>query len=62
MSGKGNDGRLPPLPENPPGIPTGNRYKEQYGVVLVCPNEDAQRKVFEGLAALAPCKIKVVVT
>ncbi|MBO6754937.1 MAG: hypothetical protein JJ902_01300 [Roseibium sp.] len=53
---------LPPLPENSTGIPPNNRYREQYGVVVVCPNEDAQKAVYEGLRAVAGAKFMVVVT
>lgn len=53
---------LPPLPENSTGIPKGNRYREQYGVIIVCPNEASQQATYEGLRALLDCKFKVVVT
>ncbi len=52
----------PPLPANAPGRPTNPRYREQYGVVLVCAGEDEQAKLYEALEALRTCKIKVVVT
>lgn len=55
-------GNLPPLPANAPGRPTTPRYREQYGVVLVCASEDEQAKLYEALEALRTCKIKVVVT
>lgn len=53
---------LPKLPANAPGIPPNNRYREQYGVILVCPDESAQTALYEALEALRGCKIKVVVT
>ncbi|SOC47640.1 hypothetical protein SAMN05892877_1324 [Rhizobium subbaraonis] len=53
---------LPPLPADAPRAPDKPRYKEQYGVILVCPDEAAQKVLFEALAALKACKIKVVVT
>lgn len=53
---------LPPLPADAPKAPVTNRYKEQYGIVLVCPDETAQIALFEALSALKASKIKVVVT
>lgn len=57
-----NEKALPPLPAGAPGVPPQNRYKEQYGVILVCACEADQMKVYEALAAIKDCKIKVVVT
>jgi hypothetical protein len=62
MGAKLDKNQLPPLPDTSPGIPSGNRYREQYGVVLVCPDEASQQAAFEGLKVLANCKLKVVVT
>jgi hypothetical protein len=53
---------LPPLPKEAPGIPAGNRYKNQYGIVLVCPDEQAQVNLYNALEGLRSTKIKVVVT
>lgn len=53
---------LPPLPDNAPGIPVGNRYKNQYGIVLVCQDEQAQINLYNALEGLRSTKIKVVVT
>ncbi|MCV9907349.1 hypothetical protein OIV19_06935 [Brucella sp. HL-2] len=53
---------LPPLPEKAPGIPANNRYKNQYGVVLVCPDEQTQITLYNALEGLRSTKIKVVVT
>lgn len=53
---------LPPLAENSTGIPKGSRYKEQFGVIIVCPDEPSQRAIYEGLRSLLGCKFKVVVT
>lgn len=53
---------LPPLPDNAPGIPAGNRYKNQYGIVLVCQDEQAQINLYNALEGLRSTKIKVVVT
>ena len=52
----------PDLPAGSPGRPERSRYLEQYGVVIVCPDETAQRAVYEGLRALPGCKLRVVVT
>ena len=57
-----NSKRLPPLPAKAPGRPPRPGYREQYGVIVICPDEAAQRAVFDGLRLLAPCAIKVVVT
>lgn len=53
---------LPPLPAAAPGRPAKARYREQYGVVLVCPDEATQAQLYEALEALRSCKIRVVVT
>lgn len=42
--------KLPPLPEKSPGIPKGTRYKEQFGVIVICRDEVHHREVFEGLS------------
>lgn len=54
--------KLPPLKPGTPGIPDRARYREQYGVIVICPDETAQKQVFEGLQAIAGTKLKVVVT
>lgn len=39
----------------------GKVYREQYGVVIVCPTEAEQERVYnEALSAFPDCKIKVV--
>lgn len=53
---------LPPLPVDAPRAPVKARYKAQYGIILVCPDEAAQTTLFEALSALKLSKIKVVVT
>ena len=53
---------LPPLPADAPKAPEKSRYKQQHGVILVCPDEDAQVALFDALSALKNSKIKVVVT
>ncbi|WP_062237007.1 hypothetical protein [Aureimonas sp. N4] len=64
MQTKTNPGEAmpPPLPPTAPGRPAKDRYREQYGIVLVCPNEEDQAKLYEAFEALRSCKIKVVVT
>jgi len=52
---------LPPLPADAPGAPNF-RYREQYGVVLVCDDEASQIRLFETLNDIKKSKIKVVVT
>lgn len=57
-------GKLPPLPPGAPGRPAEDRYKEQYGVIVLCQHEKEQREVFDALTALSrePLKVRVVVT
>jgi hypothetical protein len=50
------------LPPGAPGRPDKPRYREQYGVIILCPDEPTQRAIFEGLRQLVPCRLKVVVT
>ncbi|WP_029056958.1 hypothetical protein [Stappia stellulata] len=57
-----DDNTLPPLDPKSPGIPKGKRYREQYGVIAVCPDEGSQRAIYEGLKALQTARLKVVVT
>lgn len=52
----------PKLPPGAPGRPSVGRYREQYGVILICENEKHQVAVFEGIRALMGVKMKVVVT
>ncbi len=59
MAGKTD---LPPLDPKCPGVPKGRRYREQYGVIAVCPDEASQRSLYEGLKDLQGAKLKVVVT
>jgi hypothetical protein len=54
--------RLPALSEGAPGRPERPRYREQYGVIVVCPDEKAQHALYEALATLALCKLRVVTT
>ena len=41
--------QLPPLPDKCPGKPNGARYREQYGVIVICRDETHHRLVFEAL-------------
>lgn len=52
---------LPALPKASPGK-NDYRYKPQWGVILVCSNEEEQAKLYEALSAIRNSKIKVVVT
>lgn len=53
--------KLPALPKASPGK-NGYHYKPQWGVILVCSNEEEQAKLYEALSAIRNSKIKVVVT
>jgi hypothetical protein len=53
--------KLPALPPGAPGRPKGNRYKEQFGVIVICSDENHQRQVYEALRIKYP-KVKVVRT
>lgn len=47
-----NDERtLPPLPEEAPGRPVKERYREQFGVIVLCADEAEHRVVYERLIA-----------
>lgn len=52
---------LPPLPDKAPGVPANNRYRNQYGIILVCSDEQAQIDLYNALEGLRSTKIKVVV-
>lgn len=51
----------PPLPDGAPGRPKANRYRAQYGVIVVCRDEAHQIEVFERLLQQG-FKPRVVVT
>ena len=53
--------KLPPLPPGAPGRPPNERYREQYGVIVICDSEEHQKRVYDALSARHP-KIKVVRT
>ncbi len=53
---------LPPLPDKAPGIPPKDRYKRQFGVLIIAENEQQQATIYDGVRALAGAKLKVVAT
>ncbi|UWR50818.1 hypothetical protein [Phaeobacter inhibens] len=40
---------LPPLAPGSHGKPKGNRYKRQFGVIVLAPDEPAQKALFEAM-------------
>ncbi len=49
---------LPPLPVGAYGKPKGNRYKRQFGVIVLVHGEPAQKALFEELKAQSrKCKV-----
>ncbi|WP_170973448.1 hypothetical protein [Rhizobium sp. FKY42] len=52
---------LPPLPAKAPKR-NGFRYRSQYGVILICPDQASQEALFNALTAIRTTRIKVVVT
>ncbi len=55
---------LPPLPPEAPGKPKDERYKEQYGVIVICQDAGHQERIYNALRDLSehPLKTRVVVT
>lgn len=53
---------LPPLPKGTPGRPEKPRYRQQHGLIIVCPDEGTQRALYEALRLLAQVSVKVVNT
>lgn len=52
---------LPPPVDGAPGIPKTERYREQYGVIVICADETDQRAVYERLTAdRLKCKVVTV--
>ena len=51
----------PPLEPGQPGRPTDDRYREQYGVIVLCAGEAEQKRVYAELHRRG-LKCKVVVT
>lgn len=54
--------KLPALPEKAPGIPKENRYKEQYGVIIIVKTVDEQKSVYDALKAVSKAGLRVVST
>lgn len=52
----------PQLPADAPGRPDRERYREQYGVIVICADAAAQRRVFEGLQAIGAGRLRLVTT
>ena len=53
---------LPKLPNGSVRRPPAGRYREQYGIILVCEDEATQARIYDGLRLLGGCRIKVVST
>lgn len=53
---------LPAVRPGTPGRPDKPRYRAQFGVIIVCPDEIAQQALYGALLALKDCKLKVVCT
>jgi hypothetical protein len=54
-------GKLPRLAPGSPGRPENNRYREQYGVIVICRDEKHQQEVYKALRGNYS-KVKVVRT
>lgn len=52
---------LPALPPGTPGRPKKEDNRDRFGIILVCPDEDTQRSIYEALTAMRLTKIKVAV-
>lgn len=53
--------KLPPLPPGAPGRPAAKTFKDQYGLIIVCPDEVTQQRLYEALVALRHTPIRVVI-
>lgn len=53
--------KLPPLPPGAPGRPAAKSIKDKYGLIIVCPDEATQQKLYEALTALRHTPIRVVI-
>ena len=48
----------PPLPADAPGRPPTSRYREQFGVIVLCHDEAHQANVYDALTAQGhACKV-----
>ena len=54
--------KLTALAPNSTRRPPDNRYREQYGLIVLCPNEALQRSLYDALQTLTHCKLRVVTT
>ena len=54
--------KLPALAANSTRKPPDNRYREQYGLIVICPNAAVQRSLYDALQTLTHCKLRVVTT
>jgi hypothetical protein len=54
--------KLPTLAPNSTRRPPDNRYREQYGLIVMCPSAAVQRSLYEALQTLTHCKLRVVTT
>jgi hypothetical protein len=54
--------KLPALAPNSTRRPPDNRYREQYGLIVISPNAAVQRSLYDALQTLTHCKLRVVTT
>jgi hypothetical protein len=54
--------KLPALSKKSTRRPPDNRYREQYGLIVICPNAAVQQSLYEALRTLTHCKLRVVTT
>ena len=52
---------LPPLPPGAPRRPKQNRYRKQYGVIVICRDEADQKRAYDWLRRFRR-PVRVVVT
>lgn len=55
-------GKLPALAPNSTRRHAENRYREQYGLIVICPSVAVQRSLYDALQTLTRCKLRVVTT
>jgi hypothetical protein len=54
--------KLPALSQKSTKRPLDNRYREQYGLIVICPSAAVQQSLYEALRTLVHCKLRVVTT
>jgi hypothetical protein len=54
--------KLPPLRPNSVRKPPDGRYREQYGLIVLCPSAAVQQSLYDALRTLTHCKLRVVTT